>query len=63
MEAYYETGAIIPHGPGTLYNTTGQFQQGMFKKGQLDGLGRSIYNQHAWHQGEYSHGRYHGAGA
>ena len=63
MEAFNETGAIIPHGPGSLYKSTGQFIQGMFKKGELDGLGRSIYNQHAWHQGEYSHGRYHGGGA
>ena len=63
MEAYNESGAIIPHGPGSIFKSTGQLQQGMFKKGKLDGLGRNIMNQHSWHQGEYSHGRYHGAGA
>ena len=30
MEAYEETRNIIPHGPGSLYNSNGQFQQGMF---------------------------------
>ena len=34
-----------------------------FKNGELDGLARTIYSQHGWHQGEYSDGRYHGAGA
>ena len=63
IETFKETGDIIPHGPGSLYNNRGQFQQGMFLKGQLDGLGRSIYPQYGWHQGEYSNGRYHGAGA
>ena len=63
MEAYEETRNIIPHGPGSLYNSNGQFQQGMFKNGKLDGLGRTIYGQHGWHQGEYSYGQYHGAGA
>ena len=42
MEAYNEKGIIIPHGPGTLYTTTGQLQQGMFKKGKLDGLGMLV---------------------
>ena len=62
MEAYNERGAVIPHGPGSLYNSREQFKQGMFKFGRLDGLGRTIYSQHGWHQGEYSYGRYHGAG-
>ena len=30
MEAYEERKVIIPHGPGTRYKSTGQFQQGMF---------------------------------
>ena len=63
METYNETGTIIPHGPGSRYKSTGHFQQGMFYKGELNGLGRTIHRQHAWHQGEYSNGRYHGAGA
>ena len=62
MEAYKEKKYVIPHGPGTLYNNKGQFQQGYFKNGQLDGLGRSIYENYGWHQGEYSYGKYHGAG-
>ena len=35
MEAYEEKKHVIPHGPGTLYNNKGQFQQGYFKMDSL----------------------------
>ena len=30
IETFNETGDVIPHGPGSLFNNRGQFQQGMF---------------------------------